>query len=386
MSLNQTPVAMRTHIAFFGIRNAGKSLLVNKFTAQNVSVVSDYLGTTTDPVKKTMELLPLGPVVVIDTAGIDDGGELGIERVKKTYEVLSKTDIAVHVIDATRGKSQKDFELQQIFKDKNIPYIEVYNKSDLVKDKDDDKFYICAKNGENIDGLFDRILKLNLQEAKKDHFIILDKLKKSDSVVLVIPIDEEAPVGRIILPQQNTLRELLDGHIVVTCLQPSELQGFLKTNTPKLVITDSQVFGKVKDIVPENIFLTSFSILFARYKGNLEKLTKGAKLLKSLKAGDKVLISEGCTHRRQCNDIGTKKLPKWIEDFSGVKLNFDFTKGGEFPLDTSQYALVVHCGGCMLNEKEMQERLSRCENVVNYGIAISYMNGILDRALEIFKE
>ena len=384
MTFNQTPVSERVHIGFFGSRNAGKSLLVNKVTNQEVSVVSDTKGTTTDPVKKTMELLPLGPVVIIDTPGIDDEGTLGKLRVEKTNQILLKTDIAVLVIDSLLGFSKSDKELEDIFKEKNIPYIVVYNKVDLINKRDNDKFYVSAKTLENINELKEKLasLKPNNQEKR---FIIADKLEKGDKVILVIPIDESAPAGRIILPQQSTLRELLDNHIKVLCVQPEELQDSIKIFSPKLVITDSQVFNKVKEIVPQNIFLTSFSILFARYKGNLEKLTRGAKLLKSLKTGDKVLISEGCTHHRQCNDIGTKKLPMWIENFSGAKPNFEFTSGGEYPMDTSKYKLVVHCGGCMLNPKEMASRLERTENIVNYGVAISCMNGILDRALEILK-
>ena len=384
MTFNQAPVSERVHIGFFGSRNAGKSLLVNKVTNQEVSVVSDTKGTTTDPVKKTMELLPLGPVVIIDTPGVDDEGTLGKLRVEKTNQILLKTDIAVLVIDSLLGFSKSDKELEDIFKEKNIPYIVVYNKVDLINKRDNDKFYVSAKTLENINELKEKLasLKPNNQEKR---FIIADKLEKGDKVILVIPIDESAPAGRIILPQQSTLRELLDNHIKVLCVQPEELQDSIKIFSPKLVITDSQVFNKVKEIVPQNIFLTSFSILFARYKGNLEKLTRGAKLLKSLKTGDKVLISEGCTHHRQCNDIGTKKLPMWIENFSGAKPDFEFTSGGEYPMDTSKYKLVVHCGGCMLNPKEMASRLERTENIVNYGVAISCMNGILDRALEILK-
>ena len=384
MTFNQTPVSERVHIGFFGSRNAGKSLLVNKVTNQEVSVVSDTKGTTTDPIKKTMELLPLGPVVIIDTPGVDDEGTLGKLRVEKTNQILLKTDIAVLVIDSLLGFSKSDKELEDIFKEKNIPYIVVYNKVDLINKRDNDKFYVSAKTLENINELKEKLasLKPNNQEKR---FIIADKLEKGDKVILVIPIDESAPAGRIILPQQSTLRELLDNHIKVLCVQPEELQDSIKIFSPKLVITDSQVFNKIKEIVPQNIFLTSFSILFARYKGNFEKLTRGAKLLKSLKTGDKVLISEGCTHHRQCNDIGTKKLPMWIENFSGAKPNFEFTSGGEYPMDTSKYKLVVHCGGCMLNPKEMASRLERTENIVNYGVAISFMNGILDRALEIFK-
>lgn len=381
---NQTLVANRVHISFFGCVNAGKSSLVNKITNQDVCVVSSVEGTTTDPVKKTMELLPLGACVIFDTPGFDDTGELGNLRIKKTNEVLLKTDIAVLVIDATKGKTSKDDELEKLFKEKNIPYLSVYNKVDLIKQKDSDKFYVSSKTGQNIEELKEKLSKLK-PSATKNRPLIVDKLKKGDTVILVIPIDESAPKDRLILPQQNVLRELLDNYMIAICVQPNNLKDVLKNITPKLVITDSQVFNVVKDIVPKEILLTSFSILFARFKGNLDKLVSGAKVLDSLKNNDNVLISEGCTHHRQCNDIGTKKLPMWIENYTKAKLNFEFTQGGEFPLDTSKYKLVVHCGGCMLNQKEIESRIERSNHIVNYGVLISYMNGILDRALEIFK-
>jgi len=329
-----------------------------------------------------MELLPLGPVVIIDTAGFDDEGDLGELRIKKTEEILGRTDIAILVADATLGLTDKDLELQKLFEARKLPYIIVFNKSDLPHEHIEGKFYTSALKGENINELKEKIASL-APKLEPERFIIADKLKKGDVVILVTPIDEAAPKGRLILPQQNTLRELLDFHCVPICTQVEELPALLNKIMPALVITDSQAFGKVKEIVPKEIPLTSFSILFARYKGNLDKLISGAKLLKNLKDGDIILISEGCTHHRQCNDIGSVKLPKWIEEFSRAKLNFEFTSGGEFPSDTSKYALVVHCGGCMLNPQEMQTRLNRTEKIVNYGVAIAYMNGILPRTLEI---
>lgn len=387
----QTPIAQRLHISFFGCTNAGKSSIVNAITAQNLSVVSPVAGTTTDAVKKTMELLPLGPVVIYDTAGFDDKSEIGEKRIEKTLEVLRKTDVAILVVDAIQGISVKDEELIKLFDEHKIPYLVIYNKSDLIKEKDDNKFYVSAKNNENIEELKEKIAKF-AKTAQVEKTIIIDKLQKEDTVILVIPIDESAPKGRIILPQQNTLRELLDNHNKIICCQVEELKNTidnLKT-PPKLVITDSQAFNKVKEIVPKEILLTSFSILFARYKGNLENLIQGAKKLSKLKNGDKILISEGCTHHRQCNDIGSVKLPNWIEKYTSKKLNFEFTSGNEFPSDLTKYSLIVHCGGCMLNPKEMQYRLEYAKKqgveIVNYGIIIAFMNGILERSLEIFPE
>ena len=380
-----TLVANRTHITFFGCTNAGKSSLVNAITNQDLSVVSEIKGTTTDPVSKTMELLPLGAVVIIDTPGFDDTSELGEKRIEKTNKVLSKTDIAILVVDANIGLSNKDNELIELFKKRNTPYLIVYNKSDIKKLEN--KLCVSAKTGENIELLKEKIAQL--KPEIKEKYIIKDKSKQKDTVILVIPIDESAPKGRIILPQQNVLRELLDNHNSIICCQTDELKDNLKHN-PSLVITDSQAFNKVSEIVPDNILLTSFSILFANYKGELSVLIEGAKKLKELKEGDKVLISEGCTHHRQCNDIGTVKIPNWIEKYTNKKFNFEFTQGGEFPKDLSKYSLIIHCGGCMLNEKEMKYRIKTAQDqgikIINYGILIAYMNGILKRALEIFPE
>ncbi len=533
----------RPHIAFFGCTNSGKSSLVNAITNQKLSIVSDVKGTTTDSVSKSMELLPLGPVVIIDTAGIDDGGKLGDLRVEKTKQVLDKTDIAVLVIDSTVGENEFDKNLISEFEKRKIPYLIVYNKIDLLispplegggrgwgktashkiskeiqnnaielrnnatkqekklwqylnksqlgykfrrqqpidryivdffcselrliieldgghhneeKNKDYDKertkflnklgykviriwnndidkniegvieyikrnltpppssalitrndntiiensyvrstplpqgagvFQVSALTGDGVNELKEKIGHL-INDNKKEKFIIKDRLQVGDIVIMVIPIDESAPKGRIILPQQNTLREILDAHATAICCGVNELDDILKKVTPKYVITDSQAFNEVKKIVPENIILTSFSILMANYKGELDILINGAKKISELKDGDKVLISEGCTHHRQCNDIGTVKLPNWIKKYTDKGLEFEFTQGGEFPQDLSKYALIVHCGGCMLNETEMKSRLKKANEqnipIVNYGMAIAYMNGILERSLEIF--
>ena len=383
----------RPHIAFFGCRNAGKSSVVNAFTNQNLSVVSEYKGTTTDPVLKSMELLPLGPVVIIDTAGIDDSGELGNLRIEKTKQVLDKTDIAVLVVDINLGINSEDQNLIKIFNEKHIPYVIVFNKTDLIEinnyKKKKDALYVSAKNNLGINELKDRIGSL-INNNKEEKFIIRDKLNRGDVVILVIPIDESAPKGRIILPQQNTLREILDAEAVAICCQPAELDSIIKRITPKLVITDSQAYQEVNKIVPDNIMLTSFSVLMARYKGNLKKLSESANKLSNLKDGDKILISEGCTHHRQCNDIGTVKFPDWIKNFTNKKIEFDFTQGGEFPADLTKYSLIIHCGGCMLNEAEMKSRMQHAKEqnipIVNYGMAIAYMNGILERAMQIFKD
>lgn len=388
MSLNTATSSERVHISFFGCRNAGKSSLVNAITNQQLSVVSDIKGTTTDPVKKTMELLPIGPVVIIDTAGLDDSGELGDLRVAKTKEVLGKTDIAVLVVDSTIGVNDFDNEIICLFEERKLPYIVVYNKADLIKERTAGLFYTSSVNGEGVNELRERLGKISNQN-KKEKYIIRDRLHAGEIVVLVIPIDESAPKGRIILPQQNVLRECLDAHANAICCQVEELTDILAKFTPKLVITDSQVFNKVKDIVPENIVLTSFSILMANYRGKLEQLLEGAYALSKLQNGDAVLISEACTHHRQCNDIGTVKFPKWIADYTGKSINFEFTQGGEFPQDLSKYKLIIHCGGCMINEAEMTTRQNRAKEqnipMVNYGMAIAYMNGISDRALEIFR-
>lgn len=391
MSLNNTPSSERTHIGFFGLRNAGKSSLVNAVTGQELSVVSDVLGTTTDPVKKAMELLPLGPVVVIDTPGFDDTGYLGEKRVSTTRKVLASVDIAVLVVDASKGISADDETLLSLFKERKIPYVIAYNKSDLTKVTltAKNEIAVSAVKGENINELKELIgAILNTKEEK---FILADLVSAGDTVILVTPIDSSAPKGRLILPQVQTLRELLDLHCNAIVCQPEELKATidnLKTK-PKLVITDSQVFGKVSKDVPTDINLTSFSILFARYKGDLETLVKGAAALKNLKDGDKILISEGCTHHRQCGDIGTVKLPKWITEFTQKNITFDFTSGGDFPEDLSDYAMVVHCGGCMLNQREMAYRINsataEATPIVNYGVLIAHVHGILSRSLSPFE-
>lgn len=391
MSLNNTPSSERTHIGFFGLRNAGKSSLVNAVTGQELSVVSDVLGTTTDPVKKAMELLPLGPVVVIDTPGFDDTGYLGEKRVLTTRKVLASVDIAVLVVDASKGISTDDETLLSLFKERKIPYVIAYNKSDLTKVTltAKNEIAVSAVKGENINELKELIGAL--LNTKEEKFILADLVSAGDTVILVTPIDSSAPKGRLILPQVQTLRELLDLHCNAIVCQPEELKATidnLKTK-PKLVITDSQVFGKVSKDVPTDINLTSFSILFARYKGDLETLVKGAAALKNLKDGDKILISEGCTHHRQCGDIGTVKLPKWITEFTQKNITFDFTSGGDFPEDLSDYAMVVHCGGCMLNQREMAYRINsataEATPIVNYGVLIAHVHGILSRSLSPFE-
>lgn len=391
MSLNNTPSSERTHIGFFGLRNAGKSSLVNAVTGQELSVVSDVLGTTTDPVKKAMELLPLGPVVVIDTPGFDDTGYLGEKRVLTTRKVLASVDIAVLVVDASKGISADDETLLRLFKERKIPYVIAYNKSDLTKVTltAKNEIAVSAVKSENINELKELIGAL--LNTKEEKFILADLVSAGDTVILVTPIDSSAPKGRLILPQVQTLRELLDLHCNAIACQPEELKATidnLKTK-PKLVITDSQVFGKVSKDVPTDINLTSFSILFARYKGDLETLVKGAAALKNLKDGDKILISEGCTHHRQCGDIGTVKLPKWITEFTQKNITFDFTSGGDFPEDLSDYAMVVHCGGCMLNQREMAYRINsataEATPIVNYGVLIAHVHGILSRSLSPFE-
>lgn len=389
MGLNDTVSAQRIHIGFFGMRNAGKSSLVNAVTSQELSVVSDVKGTTTDPVKKSMELLPLGPVLIIDTPGLDDEGELGEKRILKARKILAQSDIAVLAVDSTIGLRNDDEALIEEFKSKNLPYVIAYTKSDLLgkrKELESNEIYVSSTDKTGINELKELIGRLS-EDIKKEKYIVSDLLCPKDIVVLVTPIDESAPKGRLILPQQQVLRELLDAHCTAIVCQPEELaQAISSLNTkPKLVITDSQVFEYVASNVSDDIPLTSFSILFARYKGSLNTLVNGAKAIDSLKNGDKVLISEACTHHRQCNDIGTVKLPKWLEKYTGVKLDYSFTSGGDFPDDLSDYALVIHCGGCMINEREMNSRISITEAqgvpIVNYGVAIAHMHGILKRSL-----
>ncbi len=394
MSLNDVVSAERLHIGFFGMRNAGKSSLVNAVTGQNLSVVSDVRGTTTDPVKKAMELLPIGPVVIIDTPGLDDKGELGEKRVQKAKEFLSKTDIAVLVADCRTDFSVEDKKLITLFEEKQLPYIIALNKADFLEKRPEigeREIYVSAKTGENITQLKEKIGAF-AKGAKSDKCIVADLLETGDTAILVVPVDEAAPKGRLILPQQQTIRELLDAHCSIICCQPEELKNTIAmlSHKPKLVITDSQAFERVAADTPKDILLTSFSILFARYRGDLSALVRGAAALSKLRNGDKVLISEGCTHHRQCNDIGTVKMPHWIENFSGAKPVYSFTSGGDFPEDLSGYALVVHCGGCMLNEKEMLHRIAKAAGqnvpIVNYGIAIAQMHGILKRSLEVFPQ
>lgn len=392
MSLNTTVSADRVHIGFFGLRNAGKSSVVNAVTGQALALVSDVKGTTTDPVKKAMELLPLGPVVIIDTPGIDDEGELGLMRVKRARQVLNYTDIAVLVVDAQKGMSDADKELVGLFVSKNLPYVIAYNKSDLlgkIPAETEKEIYVSAVSGANINALKEKIASLAVK-AENERRIVSDIIKPGDTVVLVTPIDESAPKGRLILPQQQTIRDILDAHAMAVVTKETELEQTLAAlkNPPALVITDSQAFGYVSKVLPREIPLTSFSILFVRYKGNLEGAVEGASKLDELKDGDKVLISEGCTHHRQCNDIGTVKLPNWIRNYTKKDICFDFTSGGEFPEDLSGYALVIHCGGCMLNEREMQYRTRQAKDcgvpMTNYGTAIAHINGILARSIEPF--
>lgn len=394
MSLNNVVSAERVHIGFFGLRNAGKSSLVNAVTGQNLSLVSDVLGTTTDPVKKAMELLPLGPVVIIDTPGLDDVGDLGEQRVAKAKQMLSQTDVAILVVDSTKGLSPIDNELLELFKSKKLSYIVAYNKSDLLTNipaSQDNEIYVSAEQNININELKEKIASL-AKSAENTKTLLGDLVEYGDTVVLVTPIDESAPKGRLILPQQQTIRELLDiGASVVVCKE-TELKNTLEKlcKKPKLVITDSQVFGYVSEIVPDEVLLTSFSILFARYKGDLATVVSGASHLDKLQDGDKILISEGCTHHRQCKDIGTVKMPGWIKEYSGKNVEFQFTSGTEFPENTSDFALVVHCGGCMINEKEMKSRIERSVQngtpITNYGIAIAQMHKILKRSVEPFPE
>ena len=394
MSLNSTVSAERVHIGFFGLRNAGKSSLVNAVTGQKLSVVSEVLGTTTDPVKKAMELLPLGPVVIIDTPGMDDEGQLGEQRVLKAKQILRQTDIAILVVDGHKGLQTADRELIELFKNRNLPYITVYNKADLLPEipkETETEIYVSSETKAGIFELKEKIARM-VKSAENDRKIVADLVKAGDTVILVTPIDSAAPKGRLILPQQQTLRELLEAGVVSMVVRESELKEALDSlkTPPALVVTDSQAFQIVSQTVPREIPLTSFSILFARYKGDLAAVIGGAAALDRLKEGDKVLISEGCTHHRQCKDIGTVKLPGWIENYTGKKLSYSFTSGTEFPEDVSEYALVVHCGGCMLNEKEMKSRLKICTEqgvpVTNYGIAIAQMHGILKRSIEMFPD
>lgn len=393
MSINITPYAERITIAFFGVRNAGKSSLVNAITNQKMALVSDVKGTTTDPVSKAMELLPLGPVTIIDTAGIDDEGQLGELRVEKTIEILNKTDIAILVSDAQNQLNDYDKKLIDIFKEKNIKYIVVYNKADLlssIPQQKDNEIFVSALNNININELKDLIGTI-VKTTKKETTILKDIVGKNDVVVLITPIDESAPKGRLILPQQQVIRELLEVGAITVIVQPDELNMTLAKfpEKPKLVITDSQVFKKVNAILPSDIPLTSFSILFARYKGILSYSVDGVKAIENLKDNDTILISEGCTHHRQCEDIGSVKIPKWLQEYTGKKLNFEFSSGLSFTDNIFRYSMIIHCGACMLKDNEVLNRYEYAKNnnipISNYGITIAYMNNILDRSIEIFK-
>lgn len=403
MGMNQTPASERVHISFFGKRNAGKSSVINAVTGQDLAIVSSVMGTTTDPVYKTMELLPLGPVMVIDTPGIDDEGELGALRVRKSYQVLNKTDIAILVIDSTAGKGEEELELIHRFHKKGIPYLIVYNKIDLLsteKIKDlamsvrAGEVLVSASDGMNIQELKEKIASLKPEDTHK-YPLIQDLIEPLDLVILVVPIDKAAPKGRLILPQQQTIRDILERGALSLVVRDTELKNtldhFLAQGVcPKLVVTDSQAFARVSKAVPENITLTSFSILFSRYKGELEIQLKGIAALSSIEDGDRILIAEGCTHHRQCGDIGTCKMPEWIRNYTGKKPVFEFTSGTEFPDDVSSYKMVVHCGGCMLNEREMKYRIACCQDqgvpITNYGILIAQVTGILKRSLGPFPE
>lgn len=403
MSMNQTPMSERVHIGFFGKRNAGKSSVMNAVTGQDIAVVSEVKGTTTDPVYKSMELLPLGPVVMMDTPGIDDEGDLGDLRVRKSYQVLNKTDAAVLVIDGTEGSSPEDEALLERIRRKKIPYLVVMNKKDLSTGEaeqrlkkqlnlSDEQFIsVSASDGSGIWELKEKIAAAASPE-EEEKYIVRDLVSPSDFVVLVVPVDKAAPKGRLILPQQQTIRDLLDGDAVSVVVKDNELKQTLEQmgKKPKLVITDSQAFARVSADTPEDILLTSFSILFARYKGNLEAAVSGVTALDLLKDGDTILISEGCTHHRQCDDIGTVKIPRWIREYTGKELRFETSSGTEFPDDLGRYSLIVHCGGCMLNEREMKYRLSCAQDqnipMTNYGILIAYVKGILRRSVEVFPE
>ena len=412
MSINDTPRGERIHIAFFGRRNAGKSSLVNAITNQQMSIVSDVRGTTTDPVVKSMELLPLGPVVITDTPGFDDEGTLGELRVKKTREILRRTDVAVLVADSSQGMSDCDRELLKLFEEQGTPCILAWNKSDLLEDSTLPKggkpaadglnagtdpsvpqITVSALTGENVQELKEEIARIGrLAEAKKERPLISDLIRPMDLIILVIPIDFAAPKGRLILPQVQVIRDALDHGARVMCVRETELAQTLEklNEKPALVITDSQAFKAVDRIVPQDIPLTSFSILMARYKGALKIQLKGIRALKELKDGDRILISEGCTHHRQCGDIGTEKIPRWIRQYSGKDLTFETSSGLSFPEDLREYAVVIHCGACMLNEKEVASRNKRAIEqqvpITNYGMTIAEVNGILDRALRVIPE
>ena len=390
MGLNDTPSGNRVHIGFFGRRNAGKSSVVNAVTGQALAVVSEVKGTTTDPVRKAMELLPLGPVMIIDTPGFDDEGELGALRVQKTRQVLNRTDIAVLVVDAQEGRRGSDEQLIRLFTEKEIPYLVVLNKADLLPELPvlrENELYVSAKTGFGIHELKERMARMRTDGPVRQ--LIGDLLAPNDLAVLVVPIDKAAPKGRLILPQQQTIRDLLDSGCAAAVVRETELEALFKTGIePKLVVTDSQVFGRVAEIVPDGVPLTSFSILMARYKGFLEEAVRGVASVKALQDGDTVLIAEGCTHHRQCGDIGTVKIPGWLRQHTGKELKIATCSGTEFPEDLTPYALVVHCGGCMLNEREMRYRMKCAADqgvpITNFGTLIAHLHGILYRSLGPF--
>lgn len=390
--MNQTPNSERIQIGFFGKRNAGKSSVVNAVTGQNLAVVSEFKGTTTDPVSKAMELLPLGAVTIIDTAGIDDTGKLGALRIEKTKQVLNRVDIAVLVVDAQIGLTSVENELISVFEEKSVKYIIAYNKSDLLCSIPQTKnysIYISAKNKTNIFELKELIASV-YDEKENTAVLAKDLVNKYDKVILVTPIDSSAPKGRLILPQQQVIRDLLEAGAITTVVKETELEKTLEYIKPKLVITDSQAFKKVNEITPDNILLTSFSILFARYKGVLKFAVNGVNAIPTLKDDDKILISEGCTHHRQCNDIGTVKLPCWLKSYTNKNLNFEFTSGSTFCENLSKYSMVIHCGGCTLKDREVIYRYKSAQKqgipIANYGITIAYLNGILKRSVEIFPD
>ena len=403
MNMNQTPMSERVHIGFFGKRNAGKSSVMNAVTGQDLAVVSEVKGTTTDPVYKSMELLPLGPVVMMDTPGIDDEGGLGSLRVKKSYQVLNKTDAAVLVIDGAAGASAEDAALLDRIRKKNIPYTVALNKQDLAAEDmlkqaagildipEEQILAVSAADGTGITELKERIAAIAKQEEPKLR-IVGDMISPSDFIILVVPIDSAAPKGRLILPQQQTIRDILEADAVSIVIKENRVKETIESlgKKPRLVITDSQAFEKVAADTPEDILLTSFSILFARYKGNLETAVAGVTALDRLQDGDKILISEGCTHHRQCDDIGTVKIPRWIREYTGKDIRFETSSGTQFPDELGEYKMIVHCGGCMLNEREMKYRLSCAADqgvpMTNYGILIAYVKGILKRSVELFPE
>lgn len=393
MGLNDTPSSERLHIGIFGKRNAGKSSIINAITGQSLSIVSDIKGTTTDPVKKTMEMLPLGPVVIIDTPGIDDAGELGSMRVKKSYEILNKTDIALLVVDGSEGMTREDNALIKELEERKLPYVIALNKSDIADSRPEVKngIWVSAVTGYGIEELKKQII-ISAPIEESHTRLVGDLVSPGDFVILVVPIDKAAPKGRLILPQQMVIRDLLDADAIAVTAKENDLKSTIEQLgvKPKLVITDSQVFDRVAKDTPQDIMMTSFSILMARYKGNLDAAIKAVKAIENIKAGDKILISEGCTHHRQCDDIGTVKIPKWLKSYVGEGVEFEFSSGIGFPGDLSVYKAIIHCGGCMLNEKEMKYRQLCAKKqgvpMTNYGIFIAYINGILKRSLEPFSD